>query len=176
MPLLTFRRHLNRFGEMVRDGLRYLRNQGPWRMTQKLLALAIERMRRLLGGEARPIDRFPRGAGKRVAFEDEVLNLQPGELVEVKPEDEIRETFDGKNSSKGLLFLPEMREYCGKRFQVLKRLERMMIESTSEIRRVKNTVLLEGVMCNGSRHDGCNRSCFFYWREAWLRRVEGERS
>jgi hypothetical protein len=33
------------------------------------------------------------------------------------------------------------------------------------------TVLLDGVMCDGTEHGGCDRSCFLFWREEWLKRV-----
>jgi hypothetical protein len=36
---------------------------------------------------------------------------------------------------------------------------------------MKNTVLLDGAICDGWGGK-CDRSCFFFWREAWLRRVE----
>jgi hypothetical protein len=101
----------------------------------------------------------------------EVLNLQPGELVEVKSEEEILATLDQNGKSEGLYWMPEMQKFCGKRFRVLKRLERILLESTQKYRKVKNMVLLEGVMCDGQAY-GCDRSCFHFWREAWLRRVE----
>ena len=103
---------------------------------------------------------------------DEVLNLEPGELVEVKSEEEILVTLKQKGENKGLFWMPEMRKFCGRRFRVFKRLERILLESTGEYRKVKNTVLLEGVMCDGQGFYGCDRSCFHFWREAWLRRVE----
>jgi hypothetical protein len=34
------------------------------------------------------------------------------------------------------------------------------------------TVFLEGVYCDGKRHNDCDRSCLLFWREAWLKRVE----
>jgi len=103
---------------------------------------------------------------------DEVLNLEPGELVEVKSEEEILVTLNQKGANKGLYWMPVMRKFCGRRFKVFKRLERILLESTGEYRKVKNTVLLEGVMCDGQGFYGCDRSCFHFWREAWLRRVE----
>jgi hypothetical protein len=47
-----------------------------------------------------------------------------------------------------------------------------MLEGSGELRKLQNTVLLEGVMCDGIF--GCDRSCFQFWREAWLRRVPDE--
>lgn len=99
------------------------------------------------------------------------LNLQAGEIVEVKTKEEIVATLDSKGRNRGLDFKPEMSKYCGKKFRVLKRLDRMMNERTGKIRLIKNTVLLEGVTCDGKMHSGCQRNCFCLWREAWLRRV-----
>lgn len=115
------------------------------------------------------------GAGKREQVvtprsDDDVLNLQPGELVQVKELDEILKTLDAKGRHRGLVFTPEMKQHCGKQFRVFKRLELMFDEYHKSQRRLKNTVLLEGNFCTGTGL-GCDRSCFLYWREAWLRRI-----
>ncbi len=102
------------------------------------------------------------------------LNLKPGELVEVKSEDEIIRTLDAAGRNRGLLFMPCMRKYCGQKLRVYKRLERILLESTGEYRKLKDTVLLEGAICDGSEFGGCDRSCFHYWREVWLKRLEPE--
>jgi hypothetical protein len=100
------------------------------------------------------------------------LNPQPGELVEVKTVKEIFATLDKKQKLKGLTFFPEMGKFCGGRFRVYKRLDKIILESTGELRKIRMpTVLLEGVFCDGRYHKGCDRSCFCFWREAWLRRV-----
>lgn len=103
--------------------------------------------------------------------EDAVLNLKPGELVEVKTLEEIQKTLDAKGKNYGLVFTPEMRKHCGKRYRVYKRLELMFDEYHKSQRRLKNTVLLENVVCEGTGL-GCDRSCFLYWREVWLRRCD----
>jgi hypothetical protein len=105
------------------------------------------------------------------------LNLQLGELVEVRSEKEIFATLDREGKLRGLSFIPEMRKYCGKRFRVYKKLRKIIIETTGELRTVKTpTVFLEGVFCDGNAHGGCDRSCFFFWREAWLKRVTTQNS
>jgi len=103
-------------------------------------------------------------------IEGMVLNLQPGDLVEVKSLEEILSTLDSAGKLNGLVFTPEMRKHCTKQYRVLKRLELMFDEYHKSQRRVKNTVLLEGVVCEGAGL-GCDRCCFLYWREAWLRKV-----
>lgn len=106
---------------------------------------------------------------KRVQLLD--LNLQPGEWVEVRSAKEIFATLNEKGKLRGLTFTPEMVEYCGKRFRVYKRLSQIIIEATGELRTIKSpTVLLEGVFCDGKAHGNCDRSCFCFWREAWLKR------
>jgi len=37
-------------------------------------------------------------------------------------------------------------------------------------RMIKNTVLLESTYCQGKNFN-CDRSCFLFWKEVWLRRV-----
>ncbi len=113
--------------------------------------------------------RGPAAAARPVAAREEVLGLQPGEWVEVRSESEIRRMLDANGRYKGLLWMENMSRFCGRRFRVYKRLERMMLESDGQMRRLKNTVLLEGVMCEDLY--GCDRSCFHFWREAWLKRV-----
>ena len=104
-------------------------------------------------------------------LEGMVLNLQPGELVQVKSLEDILKSLDGAGKLNGLVFTPEMRKHCNKQYRVYKRLELMFDEYHRSQRRVKNTVLLAGVVCEGAGL-GCDRCCFLYWREAWLQRVE----
>jgi hypothetical protein len=101
----------------------------------------------------------------------ENLALQPGELVEVKSIDEILATLDRNRRHKGLLWMTGMRPHCGKQYRVYRRVRRITLESNGELRNMKNTVLLEGVMCDGREFGGCDRSCFHFWREAWLKRI-----
>ena len=104
-----------------------------------------------------------------VCEDEEVLNLLPGELVEVKTEQEVRATLNERGRHRGLLWMPAMTRFCGKRYTVLKRVETIMLESTGELRKMRNTVLLTDVRCEDLY--GCDRSCYHYWREVWLRRV-----
>lgn len=104
---------------------------------------------------------------------DSDLKLQPGEMVEVKSISEIKATLDGRSTQNGLGFMPGMEQYCGKQFVVLKRVEQIVIEgagSKERVRRMKNTVILDGLHCKGAEVS-CDRSCFYFWREAWVKRV-----
>ena len=103
---------------------------------------------------------------------EQVLGLTPGEMVQVKSQEEILKTLDGTGNHRGLGFTPEMWEYCGRKLRVFKRVEKICMESApGEMRRLKNTVILEGAICNGGSR-GCDRASFLFWREAWLERVD----
>jgi hypothetical protein len=108
--------------------------------------------------------------GNKLNNED-VLNLKSGELVEVKSIDEIMATLDTKRRNKGLFWMNGMKKYCGNRFKVLRRVEKIMLESNGKLRNMKNTVLLDGVMCDGKAFGNCDRCCFHFWREVWLKRI-----
>ena len=47
--------------------------------------------------------------------------LRRGDFVEVKAPDEILQTLDAEGASDHLPFMPEMLEYCGRRFRVSRR-------------------------------------------------------
>ena len=107
----------------------------------------------------------------------EVLHLAPGDWVEVRSAKEIFATLDAQGKSRGLRFTPEMLKFCGRRLRVYKSLDKILLEATGELRKIKTpTVLLEGVFCDGKAHGGCDRSCFCFWREAWLRRLGPQNS
>lgn len=102
----------------------------------------------------------------------ESLNLQPGEMVEVKSRKEIAATLNRKGANKGLGFSPMMLPFCGRRLRVKKRISRLICETTGQMREIKNTVTLEGAVCDGHVFwGGCPRLADHYWREAWLKRI-----
>lgn len=121
----------------------------------KLKILATRRRRR-----ARP-SRTPR----------ETLGLAAGDWVEVKSLREIEATLDSRQRNRGLEFSPGMARYCGRRFRIAQRIERMILETTGTLRDLSDTVLLEGLNCDGACSRGCPRANPLYWREAWLRRI-----
>jgi hypothetical protein len=105
----------------------------------------------------------------------EPLNLQIGEMVRVKPIEEIRSTLkNGKN--KGLSFENEMAKYCGKVYQVLGHVTKLIDEKTGRMLNLKNDcIILHGIVCGGLENRFrlfCPRSPYLYWREAWLERMD----
>jgi hypothetical protein len=109
------------------------------------------------------------GEQKKTAREE--LNLQPGELVEVKSAAEIQSTLDAKGRNRGLSFEPEMALHCGRRYRVASAVNRIIAEETGKMIELTNTVILEGVVCEGICMLNCPRANFLYWRENWLKRV-----
>jgi hypothetical protein len=106
------------------------------------------------------------------ALTGDIFNLKAGDWVEVRSTKEILATLDRKYALRGLGFEPEMAKFCGKRFRVYKKLDRIKLEATGELRKIKSpTVILEGVFCDGEFHGGCDRSCFCFWREEWLKKT-----
>ena len=103
------------------------------------------------------------------------LGLQPGDLVRVKPYDEILATLDTRLSNRGLGFDAELVPYCGKVFRVSACVERFVDEKNGKMRRMKTpAVMLEGVTCKAlysGRRIFCPRGIHLWWREIWLERV-----
>lgn len=100
------------------------------------------------------------------------LNLQPGDSVEVKSLKEIFATLDRQGKLNGMRFEKEQAKFSGGRFKVAKRVDRIISEADGKLLRAKTpTVLLEEVFCDGKAHAACDRYCFLFWREEWLKRV-----
>jgi hypothetical protein len=103
------------------------------------------------------------------------LLLLPGEWVEVQSEEAIAETLDDQGTLDALPFMPEMREYCGRRFRVKARADRTVADGV-HMRSMDDAVHLDGVRCDGAAHDACRRGCLIFWKEAWLRRAPPSKS
>lgn len=114
---------------------------------------------------------FPAGCQEKTPAES--LNLQVGEMVEVKSLAEIKLTLDSRGLNRGLHFAPEMIPYCGRRLRVAARADRMITEGTGKMRAMKNTVILEDSVCDSATwaFGACPRQDHIYWREIWLRRL-----
>ncbi len=102
----------------------------------------------------------------------EKLDLQAGEWVTVKTRQEILATLDGRGRNRGMTFDVEMLPYCGRTFRVLRRVERIIDESSGRMIEPAGTaIVLEDVVCKARYRRSCPRSIFPYWREIWLRRL-----
>ncbi len=101
-------------------------------------------------------------------------HFRAGDWVEVRTKEEILRTLDHDAQLDRLPFMPQMLAYCGKRFRVAKRAHKFCDTANSTgARQIPNTVLLESVRCDGLAFGGCEMRCVIFWKEAWLKRVEG---
>ena len=104
------------------------------------------------------------------------LDLRVGDLVEVKSQAEVLATLNQNGALDALPFMPEMLRFCGQRFRVIRTAHKTCdtIDKTGG-RRMLDTVHLEGLRCDGEAHGGCQAGCLFFWKVAWLKRVDDNR-
>lgn len=103
--------------------------------------------------------------------------LAPGDRVRVRARAEIDATLDENGTCDGMTFLDVvMEKYCGRTLVVRRRIDRFFDERNWRMLKLKDAVILDGAFCEppktaGVDWAGCDRSCFLFWKEAWLERV-----
>jgi hypothetical protein len=139
----------------------------------RLLIGAFNAFQKLFGGKPYPIGQGKIPDGKPTPVE--ILDLKPGEWVEIKPQNEILATITHKGFNRGMRYDMEMSKYCGNRYRVQMRIEKLINEVTGKMMTMKNPCIqLENVYCRAectNQRLGCPRASNTYWREIWLRRV-----
>lgn len=107
------------------------------------------------------------------------MTIGAGDWVEVRSKEEILATLDEHGRLEGLPFMPQMLQYCGRRFQVFKGAGKTCSEIdgpsgvTYVSRQLNDTVHLEH-RCDGRAYGGCQAGCLIFWKEAWLKPAGGE--
>lgn len=141
----------------------------------RLLVGFYNAFQKLTGGKP-----FPEGAGQIQPGEQtptEILDLRPDEWVEVKSGKEIYATLTRRGFNRGMRYDMEMLKYSGNRYRVQMRVDRLINEQTGKMMQMKNSCIqLEGVYCRAEctpMRLGCPRASNTYWREIWLKRVDG---
>ena len=109
---------------------------------------------------------------------DQRPNTRPavaiGDVVEVKSAEEILAELDERGELDSLPFMPEMLQFCGRRFVVDKIAFKTCDTATwTGLRRMTNTVHLAGVRCDGRAHGGCQAGCLIFWKTDWLTKISG---
>ena len=128
------------------------------------------RVRRAAWARKRPGAAMPDAAGG-----SEMPNLGAGDLVRIRSEEEIRATFDGPDELRGCYFMDGMWCYCGTVQWVFRSVAQFYDEQDCRTKTASGLVLLEGLVCEGTSISGpCDRSCFFFWREEWLEKIESD--
>jgi hypothetical protein len=108
-------------------------------------------------------------------IQQEKLNLQPGEVVQVRPAADIEATLNDNWKNRGLPVERDMLRYCGKSFKVIGYVKQMIEETSGRMMKFNlDCVILEGVVCPGLDRFKlfCSRKPYYYWREMWLQRVD----
>ena len=105
------------------------------------------------------------------------LGLRPGERVRVKSVEEIRETLNDTGRCDGLEYMAWVQDdFCGRAFTVRKRIDRFFDERRRVMLKLRDVVILDEVFCEPDPKGtgplaGCKKTCFLFWKEAWLERV-----
>lgn len=101
-----------------------------------------------------------------------MTKLCAGDWVEVRSKEEILLTLDKSGRLENMPFMPQMFDYCGKRFRVYKRAHKTCdtVDSFTG-RRLADGVHLN-LRCDGKAYGGCQAACLIFWKEAWLKRVD----
>jgi hypothetical protein len=94
-----------------------------------------------------------------------------GDLVEVRSKEEILAMLDQHGAVDGMPFMPEMLQYCGRRFRVGAVAHKTCdtARQTWKARRLQATVHLAGLHCDGLAHGGCQAECNLFWKDEWLK-------
>ena len=97
--------------------------------------------------------------------------MRVNDWVEVLSKQEILQTLDMTGRLDGMPFMPQMFEYCGKRFKVYKSAHKTCDHVyTVKGRSVAHAVHLN-LRCDGQAYGGCQHKCLLFWKEAWLKPV-----
>src|SRR5262245_52727452 len=100
--------------------------------------------------------------------------FRAGDWVQVRSKAEILRTLDANGRLDELPFMPEMLQFCGKTLRIGKRAHKTCDPAVGiGGRKMSDTVHLENIRCNGSAHDGCEAGCLIFWKQAWLRPLDG---
>lgn len=101
------------------------------------------------------------------------LGLATGDWVDVKGTAGIVESLDERGTNCGLGFTPTMIPALGQRHRVLYPIRKIILEQDGKMVHLSNTVVLDGVVCQGNCVNQCPRAEYLYWRESWLDRADG---
>lgn len=165
--------HLNWLEKLQR--LANARRLGMVRRMRMALSRVTTVEPRPYGGSARWVERADGTTVPLAPRKLTITGLKPGDLAEVRSREEIATMLDAQAKTGGLKFLRPMEDYCGRRMRILKPVRRILDEHDHVMRKIARTVVLEGGICHGRGiygREGCDRSCYFFWKEDWLRKID----
>jgi len=104
-------------------------------------------------------------------------DLAPGDTVRVLAMEDIAPTLNEKGRNRGLWFDRDMVRHCGRRYTVLRKVERIIDDATGQMQEMKTPcVVLDGAEASGEFLRFCAQAEYPFWREVWLsRELDGGR-
>jgi len=143
-----------------------------------VLVAAYDRLAALRGGVPFPRKTGTVPAGQKTPHEK--LDLRPGELVRIKPYEEILATLNEDNKNRGLYFDAEHVPFCNGTYRVRSLIGKIVNEKTGKMMEFKSpSIVLDGVTCQSrysNRRMFCPRAIYPYWREIWLQRAGADQA
>ena len=102
------------------------------------------------------------------------MTICAGDWVEVRSKDEILATLDPNGRLDAMPFMPQMFNYCGQRFRVFKSAYKTCDTVSGDYggRGLPDAVHLD-LRCDGQAYGGCQAGCLIFWKNAWLKPVDG---
>lgn len=91
--------------------------------------------------------------------------------ADVRSREELETTLDLRGKRVGLLLMPEMFQYAGGRFPVLKKVT-TAYEADRHVAVTRPVYILDGLYCTGAAMGArgpCDRACRLLWHGDWLR-------
>jgi hypothetical protein len=155
------------FGEL-RGG-----NVGPLRWLYVMVRVVLHELGLRVGLATTDFSPFrPDELGEAPAATEPPRGLGVGQLVQIRPRDEIRTTLGPTGKNRGMSFDKEMVPYCGRTARVKAKVERFIDERTGRmVELASDAYILDGVVCQSYRSDKrwfCARAIYPWWREVWL--------
>ncbi len=111
--------------------------------------------------------RYSKSIGKTSQLNHD--QIQPGDMVRIRSEDEIQKTLDRSGRTHGCLFAVGMNDHCGKEYRVFKRVDHFFDEIERRMCKCNNLFVLEGTQCSRTT---CDRSCPYFWHVSWLQKIQ----
>ena len=117
---------------------------------------------------------YPFYQGTGTGARTPIVDVAPGQLVEIRSRDEIMPTLSQENRNRSMSFDSEMIPFCGARARVDRHVKRIIDETTGKMIKLSDCVVLDDVVCQGIYHRFCQREIPTYWRSAWLRTLNDQ--
>lgn len=123
------------------------------------------------GGCGRSCSLYFRDEWLEPSSEEEHVPRTPTRFARVRPWNEIIATLDRHGRRDGMSVMPEMEQFAGRRFPVLRRAGDAPLAQPSYRQPGGEFYVLDGVRCSGAAFaqlGPCDRHCGIFWHRDWL--------